>query len=111
MPDLTALFEAPAGLAPLYLHLSVTDPETVAALSDAAVTAPSQSVRSSRTPARAYLSTIVSAGCPNGFASPTETTATRGATAARKPSVEDVLLPWWGTFRMSTRRSPPRERC
>lgn len=36
MPDLTALSEASAGLAPLYLHLSVTDPETVAVLSEAA---------------------------------------------------------------------------
>ena len=36
MPDLTTLSEAPTHLDPLYLHLSVTDPETVAALSEAA---------------------------------------------------------------------------
>lgn len=35
MPDLTTLADFPSNLAPLYLHLSVTDPETVAALTEA----------------------------------------------------------------------------
>ena len=38
---------------------------------------------------------------------PTETTAMRGATAARNLSVEDVLLPWCGTFRKSDSIAAP----
>jgi hypothetical protein len=43
----------------------------------------------------------LSEGCPNRFASPTETAAMRGATAAIKSFVEDVLLPGCAAFRKS----------
>ncbi len=67
-------------------------------------TSPSRSVRQTRAPASCSVCSVFGCGCPNRLRQPTETTASRGATAAMNAGVDDVRLPWWPTLSTSARR-------
>src|SRR5215210_8919163 len=65
-----------------------------------AITSPSSSLRKIFAPALWSLSRVSGVGCPYGLSAPHWMTATLGGKRLRKSGVDEVLEPWWVTFRI-----------